>query len=638
MYALFRTTLSLAVLAALLVVSVPACAASPLADNHMVEEVLVTGTRLGSVVAAMPGHVTVINREEIERRQRRSVLDLLRSVPGLHVTQYGGRGGISSVFVRGAEPNFTVVLVDGVKVNDPNNTRGGSFDFSTFNLAEVERIEIVRGAQSSVYGSDGLAAIINVITRRPGADPALALDAEVGPDGFHRAAFHASGPIAKTVGAALTVSTADDGDDIAGNSFETHNLSLNVRAQVSHISEFNVSARYGDTRSRAYPEDSGGPNLAVLSELDGRDQAQKSLAARYAHTFSDSLVLNLRATRAEHDETTRSPGIAPGVRQGVPPNRSTSGLERTVVGAHIVFDLSTVTAATFGVDREDEQGRLQGSLEVAPGFELPTDFSLRRRNTGLFGEITVAPAAGWGLTASLRRDNPSEAGSQSSGRVGVQYQFEGLRLFGAWSEGFKLPSFFALGHGLVGNPDLVPETSRNLELGLTGSRDKRGLRWSLTGFRSEYEDLIDFDFDLFTNVNRRHVDISGVEAAARVRASPRFEIGLHVTKLDINVDSGTTLRQRPDWRGGVNVYWAVTPALNVTADWLHVGSSFDSYVPTGSLNLDGYQRLDVEVAWQRDHRLRVWVGIDNVLDDNYQETIGFPALGTRIRAGLRYQL
>jgi len=122
-------------------------------DSDIVEEIVVTGTRIPTPVDQLPSASTVITSEEIQTRQSASVTDLLRDTEGVHISQPGGRGGVPSLFLRGAEPNFVVVLIDGIRVNDPNNTRGGSYDFSTVTTGEIERVEIVQGPQSSVYGS-----------------------------------------------------------------------------------------------------------------------------------------------------------------------------------------------------------------------------------------------------------------------------------------------------------------------------------------------------------------------------------------------------------------------------------------------------------------------------------------------------
>ena len=162
------------------------------------ENIIVTATRLGGEQAG--SNVSVIDEETIQARNPGSVVDLLRDFPGLFVQQSGGRGSVVSLFTRGAKPNFTLVLLDGVKANDPTNTRGGSYDFSTLDLNDIERIEFVRGPASAVYGSDAVGGVINIISRRGGALPDAALTAEGGSFGFVRAAGHAGGPIGGATG------------------------------------------------------------------------------------------------------------------------------------------------------------------------------------------------------------------------------------------------------------------------------------------------------------------------------------------------------------------------------------------------------------------------------------------------------
>src|SRR6478736_1968656 len=157
------------------------------------EHVLVTATRLGDDDTR--ANVSVLDASQIAARNPANVVDLLRDMPGLFVQQSGGRGSVVSVFTRGAQPNFTLVLLDGVKANDPTNTRGGSYDFSTLDLNDIERIELVRGPASAIYGSDALSGVINIISRHGSHTPQAGLDVEGGSFGYVRAAGHVSGPI-----------------------------------------------------------------------------------------------------------------------------------------------------------------------------------------------------------------------------------------------------------------------------------------------------------------------------------------------------------------------------------------------------------------------------------------------------------
>jgi outer membrane cobalamin receptor len=201
-------TLSRALLAPALV----AFATVSFADTE-VEPIQVTASRLPEPSGIS---ISVLDDARIERQHARDVLDLLRTTPGISATQPGGPGGFSEVFLRGAESNFTVVLIDGVRVNDPSNPRGGGYDFSTLDSNDIERIEVARGALSAVHGSDAMAGVINIITRRPSADPTMSVHVEAGTDEFQRASASVSGPIGDAR-ASLKASYVDFGDADAGS-------------------------------------------------------------------------------------------------------------------------------------------------------------------------------------------------------------------------------------------------------------------------------------------------------------------------------------------------------------------------------------------------------------------------------------
>jgi vitamin B12 transporter len=609
------------------------------ADNHETEvsdTIIVTGTRLNQTIENMPSHVTVIDRNEIEQRRDASMLDLLRSVSGVHVTQLGGRGGLASVYLRGSEPNFTVVLIDGMKVNDPNNTRGGSFDFSTLNLSQVERVEIVRGAQSSVYGSDGLSGIISITTRdsqEPGANLAL----ELGEDDLTKGSINLFSTIGETTRINLNLAAEDDGDPVEGNKFETRSIGFSLAGDLNNKVSYILKTRYADSESEAFPEDSGGPELAVVRDVDQRDQTQNTYTASLAYELSDSAHINAFAGYAKHEEKTSSPGIAPGIRNGVPASLADSELTRFNATINGVFNLSDQMVATVGIDHQDEDGELVGTLELFPGFTLPQDFDLDRQIRGIFGEISYQPSSAVTLNLSVRNDDPDGYSSETTTRVGGQFVTGNTRYFASWGEGFKLPSFFSLGHALVGNPDLKPETSTNWELGFSHQINDE-LTLTLTGFNNEFENLIDFDSTIFRMVNLNEVENKGMELATRYQATEDLVLSAHMTYVDIDVKGPGELLQRPDWRGGLGIQWQATSSLSLNIDWLYVDEVLDSSVPTGPLVLDSYNRLDIVGSWRPSESLSVYLALDNALDKNYEAAIGFPAVGMRARLGLNYSL
>src|SRR3954470_8322213 len=160
-------------------------------------EIVVTGSRVAAAPEELGANVTVLSRAAFDVEKPAKLSDILGRVAGLHVDQVGGRGGTGSLYMRGADPNYTLVLVDGVRVNDPTNARGGSFDFSSLDVADVERVEIARGPYSAVYGGDALAGVINIVTRHAPAEKSYAsADAMGGAYDAHEISVNTGGPVA----------------------------------------------------------------------------------------------------------------------------------------------------------------------------------------------------------------------------------------------------------------------------------------------------------------------------------------------------------------------------------------------------------------------------------------------------------
>jgi outer membrane cobalamin receptor len=296
--------------------------------------------------------------------------------------------------------------------------------------------------------------------------------------------------------------------------------------------------------------------------------------------------------------------------------------------------------ATFGVDYQHESGESEGYVDFAPDLRVPNSFALDRQIIGVFAEGRFLLGDPWLVQASIRRDNPDGADEETTGKVGTVYTLPGgsTRLRANWGTGFKLPSFFALGSPLVGEPNLRPETSSSVDAGVTRQLQSGAAEIGATWFANSYQDLIDFDPATFRNVNRGKVTTTGYEFTGSWAVSPAFSLRAHATYTDIDVkNSDRELLQRPDWHGGAALRWSPAEAWLVDLDWLYVGEVLDSSIPTGILQLDPWSRVDLNIAWMATPRLRVALAVDNLLDAGYEEAIGFPAAGIRPRLGLRYR-
>jgi outer membrane cobalamin receptor len=607
--------------------------------EEQLDNIVVTGSRATDQLSEIPHTASVIRLDELEARNAIGVPDALRQLPGVHVVQPSGQGGVARVFIRGGDQNLTMILLDGIRVNDPTDSRGSAFDFSTVNLNDVERIEIVRGPQSAVYGSDALSGVINIISKEHTDEFGGSLWGEAGSDSYRRGAIDLAGPIGESGGFSLRAASKDDGEPVEGTTFESDMLSGRLSLGANDTWNLRLFGSYSDSEGTAFPEDSGGADLAVIRDVDTRSAETSRLGLTSRIALSERWDLNILAASYDHDAGYFSPGIAPGIRDGVPPNGADSKLDRTNFAVNAVASISDALTATFGLDYYDEKGRSTGFIEFFPGFEVPADFVFDRDVTGAFGELHYSWNPGSAIMASVRRDNPSTGSAETTSRVGILHTFnEGRTSVRAnWGQGFALPSFFSLSSPLVGDPDLKPETSESYDLGLTHHFSNLGAQLTVALFRNEFVGLIDFEDSVFRMINRPGLDVDGVEIQFDYAAGERLSVHVQATYLDLElVDDDEPLRQRPDWRAGVMLRWLPSDRWLIDASWMYAGETFDSSVPTGDQFLDGYDRLDLTATWSMSARLDAVLSITNLLDAEYYEAIGFPAAGTRARLGVRY--
>ncbi len=603
-------------------------------ETATIDQIVVQATRSDLTVPRLSQSVEIITLDDIENRQALSVTDLLRYAAGINMVQQGGRGSITSAIVRGGEPNFTVVLIDGVKVNDPTNTRGGSYDFSYLDVSAVERIEIIRGPMSANYGSDALAGVINIITRTGKSSSSVGL--EYGGHGLARADASISGR-GENLYAHLSASKFAEEGDVEGNEFDSWTVTGGAGATVGETTELNLSFRYLDADSTTFPEESGGPLFAVLPDLEVKAIEESHVKASADGELSERWSWDLAASRYERLDDTASPGIAPGVFNGVPPNSVNSEFTRDQAIATLRFNPSASSSILVGGEFTNEDGDSSGIIDF--GFPLPTDFQFDRETVSAFLQTEVQLGS-VNLQASVRRDDPSDVSAETSTQLGAVYSLANEKTFlrASLGEGFKAPSFFALSHPLVGNPDLESETARSAEIGVR-QRLGEGENWlEVAVFKNEYKNLIDFDPELFTNVNRSSVETRGVELSARLSISDAWQLSTNISYLDTDIKgTDAQLRSRPKWRLAINANYEINEQWRLFANALAVDEFWEVSIPTGGLYLDGYARLDVGLTYSMNDAFSVGLAIDNVLDEDYQESVGFPAAGTRGRVRLKYQ-
>jgi len=618
---------ALPTLATVLVASLSAAQTATVLDP-----VVVSASHLPTQLSRTTSSSSTIEREEILARNPASVLELLETVPGLHINRVGGIGGTSSIFIRGADPNFTLILVDGVPVNDPTDSRGGTFDLSAVNPLSLERIEVVRGPLSSVYGSQALGGVINLITRGGSGDMAASLSGGLGSQGYSRAGATLAAPVAEVGSLAVTVGRYEAGAGTEGTDLDGSDLTGKLQLALPGDASLAVSGRFAAKDARRFPDDSGGPLFAERRATDRRETEEGVLALDLSRPMNTIWTANVGASYARAANRTTTPGVAPGRRDpfGLPAGETYDVFERTTGVLTNVLALSPELDVTLGGDAKRETGDSEGFLDFF-GLRLPTSFALDRTTFGGFLEARYGGVSGLTIDAAIRIDKPEGGEAEWSPRVGATYRIDttATTLRTSWAEGFKLPSFYSLGNPLVGNPNLRPETNRSFDIGIQQGFLGERLTIGLAAFHNRFFNLVDFDPGPPPRlVNRSEVLSRGLELEIDFTVTDRLHISGFAQRTQTEIEAtGEQLRSRPKWRGGGRASWQVSDAWTVQASAVAVGRTRDSSIPTGDVTLDSYVVVDLGISWQATEQWQISAAVGNLFDADYQDAVGFPANG-----------
>lgn len=612
---------------------------SNIKDNiKELEPVVVTATAYPQTINNTSLNTTIISQEVIKASHAQSLAELLRTVPGIYVDQLGGRGGISSVYLRGGDPNFTVVLLDGIKLNNPINSRGGSFDFSSISTDSIERIEIVKGPLSALYGSDALSGAINIITKKAESSPEFSIDLSFATDeGFHT--FAESRGKHKNLNFSLSASYIDDGEPAPGNEFISPSFIANLGLSITDTIEIQTVTLYSHFDGESFPDDSGGPEFAEFREREKRNIDQFTTGININHYYNSWWWQTYKFGFFRYKENRSSPGVAPGIRDpfGIPANDEDSSFSRFEFSFINNFFIKENTVFSLGIDGEFEDGLSKGRL--LGDFEIPTRFEFDRYTLATFAELQLKIFSGLEIILGSRIDFPEDFDSEFSHRIVANYTMKktGTIFSINWGEGFKLPSFFALGNPIVGNRDLKPETSKGFDIGIKQNFFKNEATGSLTYFYNRFKNLIDLDEGPPPQlVNRSEVTSQGFELEIIIKTKENLYLNGNLSYIDTDIkDTGEELRNRPEWLGNLSIIWKPRKHIDFYANATYVEGILDSSIPTGDIELDGYIRVDTSVTWTINKNLRTYLAVDNLFDTDYEQFVGFKAPGIRPRIGIQ---
>ncbi len=601
------------------------------------ENVVVTATRIATPSDQVGSVLTVIDATDIAQRQERSLPDVLEDAPGLNLIQTGGEGGQTSIFMRGTDSNHVKVLVDGIDASDPSSPNG-AFDFGKFNSADIARVEVLRGPQSGLYGSDGIGGVINVITKQGDGPLSLSGEVEGGSfDTFNQDAtvsgsddnFHYRATISHVHAGATPVTPLDllppgeaRNDDYYDNVTASTKLGYDFsdRFDLGFVGHASDSLGYitGDatdpvtflefpapTQTRIYTQgyDSRATAHWALGWLD------QTLGASYSSTVTSDMDPNNGSIPSSGDR------IAADWQGSVP---LTTG-ETLVLGATTVRDAIHIPISA-GVTTNAGYGEVQSSLpDVINGVDINNSVSIRDDDNSAYGNhVTwhVAPVAAIAST--------------------------GTRIHASYGTGFKAPSLDQLFESFptfdfFANPDLKPETSAGYDIGV--DQTLFGVTGGVTWFHNDIKDLIETNPVTFADdVNIGRARTQGFENYLAWQLSDTLKLRADYTYTDAeDVDLHEELVRIPKNKVTGEARWQAIDALSLDARLLYVGTwidgSRDFSVPR--LNASPYWTADLAASYALTENLAVTARVNNLLDKSYEDPVGFLQPGRAFYAGLK---
>jgi len=586
----------------------------------------VTATRVEEPLEQIGASVTVIPEEVLRAQEYRSVEEALRAVPGVEVQRSGSPGKLATVRIRGAGPTQVQVLIDGVRVKSVTT---GDFDFSDLSLDDVERIEVVRGPQSTLYGADAIGGVINIITKRGRGAPSGFVDLEAGNYDTYRERAGLSGAVGPW-SFSLGVSRLDSGGQFPNDEHDLTSVNGRVGYALPNRGEVALVGRYSDGH-RGIPFRTVFPDFSRTREQDDRF-GLLSLEWRQPWTAWYDHALRLSAVRSTL--TFRDPASTFERRSDIETGR------REVDWLHHLR-LGTLDTLTAGFEYRTEEGTNKGT------FSETTD------TWAVFGQNELRLFERLFLTGGVRYDHNSAFGDATTGRAGVSYLIRATdtRLKGSWAEGFRAPTFNELFFPATfppcpafGNPDLRPERSESWDAGVEQHLWQRRIRLAATYFRNDFDDLIqatlvdpeDFCFQA-RNVGRARTQ--GVEAEASVAPLDGLLLAVAYTYTDTeDRATGMPLRRFAPHRWAITAVYEPIAGLTLSGEVLIASSQFEG---VGVPRNDGYTVVNASAAYRLPWRwgplsaVTLHLKVQNLLNEEYAEVSGFPALGTHVVAGVR---
>lgn len=643
----------------------PVCAAIALAlpaallaqtppDTTRLADLVVTAARVATPASAVPAAVTVVTGQELAARGFRFLADWLSEVPGAAVLRTGSFGGVASLFLRGGESDYTKVLVDGVAVNQP----GGSLDFANLSVEEVERVEVVRGPASVLYGSDAVTGVIQIFTRGR-QPPRASVEGRAGTFGttdLRASAGGGSGMLAWSAGLSRFGSS---GSYPFNNDYRSRTATGRLQVTPTPRTDLALSGRYGDHLSHFPTDFAGTPTDSNQYTTERGLTLGLEAGHRVGETVELRVLGSLFDSRRGYDD--RPDGVTDTIGYGFASTRQ-AAVTRRSLDLRGNLRPSAALVLTGGIELQRESERVSDRTDSNFGdgpFQEEGRFEAARRNTAFYGQGLISAGPRADLQAGVRLDANEVFGTFVTWRTGIVVRAAPpLRLRAAVGTSFKQPTFseqFARTPFETGNPDLDPERARSWEAGADASLGSGRFTVTATWFDQSFKDLIQYQPaqpGQPTYANVAAATARGFELGGMVTPWAPLSISLRWNWLGTRVEAagpdagpglvpGGRLLRRPSnvAYAGVQVRPGKGALLVMDASFTGTRDDMDyTAFPASRVVLPGYvlANLSAEVPVAGAAApLTVSVRATNLFGTEYATVVGFPGQGRAVLAGLR---
>ena len=605
--------------------------AAPALAQSTGENVIVSATRVPTPAAEIASSVTVITAGEIEARQQRSLPDVLRSVPGLNIVQTGGAGGQTSLFIRGTNSNHTKVLLDGIDMSDPS-TANGVADISKLLAGDIAKVEVLRGPQGALYGSDAIGGVVNIITKSGEGPLAITADAE----GGSFSTFNQRGSVSGSEGAFHYAASVQHFHSGATPVTPLNLLQPGEKRHDDFYDNVTASTKLGYDIADNFDLGLVGHYTNSLGKITGDafDFATFTSFPSPAQTRIETLQYETRGTAhlslwdGRLDQTL---GLAYGhnILASQDPNNGDS----RQIGDRIKLDwqgnVRVMEGQTLVLGAETARDALHPGL----AFGFPSPLSRGITTNAGFAEWQSEFGNGLYDSVSVRYDDNSRFGDRTTWRAAPAWVIGGTKFKASAGSGFKAPALQQLYGTFGGNAALKPETSFGYDVGVEQSLFDGTVTGGVTWFQNNIRNLIVSGpapkFQLM-NVGRARTD--GVESFIAWKALDTLTLRADYTYTDA-LDAGTKLAllRRPRHKASVSADWQATDDLSLDATLLYVGPQIDGNrdfsIPR--LKMPDYVTIDLAASYRLTEKWGLFGRVENLTDTNYQSPDGFlrPRIG-----------